>query len=173
MSNFNWEDRLVNTVIDQCKFLVFIMALVLLFLIIDIIVLLKTRQNNATTIWNILFKKRDRKSKYTLKQQIMIKVVILILVPLWLCLVFIIPAHNDIEHNQYVQITTTYHRKSEADGKNLFSNGHVYIEIGNDRITLDLPSDWTHDEFPVGTYSGTVCYAKESGIILAFSQDRG
>ena len=48
---------------------------------------------------------------------------------------------------------------------------YIDISIGEDFFHLFLPQGWTKKEFPFGSFTGQIYYAKESKLVLGFIPD--
>ena len=168
-----FEQRLIGTIAGRCK----IWGIWLLFfiaqLIFQIVYYRKTGSNQGMTpLVVLLFKRKHWRNKYTTKQQISLTVMAIVLV-LAFAAWGIIPICRDIAGQQYIAAEASYQRAEPVSGKGLFSNGQVTVEIEGESLTLDLPAGWTAEEFPAGSFTGTVWYGRESEIILAFVRQIG
>ena len=135
----------------------------ILLLLKDLIYYRVTRNNDGVSLLNVL---KIFKNRFTTKEQIALKLVG-ILALLALIIWTVVPAHQDISKQQYECILGQY--TYEADNQDgLFSNGRVRVETEEDEFYLELPVDWTEDEFPPEAMQGWIYYSKESKILLSF-----
>ena len=87
----------------------------------------------------------------------------------WMC-ISLVPMHLDISREQYIQADAIYSRTEESSESDWFTNGCAYVEIDGEAIRVELPRGWTEEDFPLGDFSGTVWYGKQSKVLLAFYQ---
>lgn len=171
MCNSLFEEILVDTIWHICKPFVIMWVIILVLLVYNIIYRKKTGKNEVTTIWGTIFSTSNKakgNQKYTLKQLIAGRIIVLVIIPVYLLFQFVLPMQNDITNCQYIQVEGVYTHKTEDKGMYVFSNGCVYIETDDTIIRLDLPKGWSEKEFPLGTYYGTIYYAKDTQIALGF-----
>lgn len=80
----------------------------------------------------------------------------------------ILPAVRDLTEQRFVQVTTTYYHPSHSVGRfDFLSDGFVKVEDG--ARTLELPPNWTAEDFPNGHYYGEIWYSEQSEFILSFT----
>ena len=170
--DFTWfEQRIIDTVIDECTPLAIMWCIILVLLIIEVIVLFTRKTNQGVNIWNLFRKKPRSQHRLTLKQQIAGKIAALILVPVWLGFANILPAYNDITNQQYIEYHGTYSRQERTYKSKKKSPERVEIIQDGEKILLYLPAEWNSEEFPLGDYYGTIWYSQDSKIILSFQPD--
>ena len=165
-----FDQRLIDTMIDRCKIVGVLWIIILLTLAIEALYCWKTKSNQGVSIWNLFSKKPIFLNRLSLKQRMGRKLIVAIILPvlmIWLGL----PVYNDIAQQQYIQAQANYSRNENTSKNHLFSNGYVVIETGNEEIRLELPANWTEQEFPEGLHCGTVWYSQESKVILSFTEN--
>lgn len=169
-SNMNidsFSDRIVQTFWQRCTTASVFLIVILLLLFFDIIFYCKTHSNKGIAIWNLLPGNMFGENRLSLKQQIGLKILgIIIILGLMCCWVF--PTYSDISQQQYTQVYALYVRDDPVSGDSFFSNGHVCIETESDAFVLELPAQWDKEEFPAGSHYGTVWYGEQTKIILSF-----
>ena len=158
---------LTLTLQHQYTLVIVVLGLIVLWLIIELTWFCKTKSNDGISIWNLFSSKPIFKNRLTLKQQIGRDIAAIIILIVYV-LYGGIPIVHDISSQQFIQIEAKYSRTDRSSEGNLFSNGRAYIEVDGQNMGLNLPYGWTDDEFPEGTYFGTVWYSEESHYILAF-----
>ena len=113
---------------------------------------------------------RYYKPKLSAKGYIFLEGVTLSAVLVWMC-ISLVPMHLDISREQYIQADAIYSRTEESSEPDWFTNGCAYVEIDGEAIRVELPRGWTEEDFPLGDFSGTVWYGKQSKVLLAFYQN--
>jgi len=162
-----FENMLVETCIHQCKAIAFLLAIGMLFLIIDIVYYCVSKSNDGFSLWNLLSADKTFKNRFTTKEQILQKtvgIVALLILAGWM----IIPAYRDVSKQQYISVegSCTY---KKASRKNVLSNGSIRVETEDDEFFLELPSDWNTNVFSDEIVYGEIWYSKESKILLSFT----
>ena len=167
--NYNLlEQRLIETIVHRCKALGIIWVIVLILLIYNVLVGHIKSSNDGVSIWSIFTNNTLFRNKLSLKQQIVSKIICLVLIPVLLIALFLVPAYNDLSNQQFIQVCCEYSRKEATFNGNLFSNGRVLIKTEGEEFSLDLPFGYNTVEFPVGTYYGMIWYSRDTRIILSF-----
>lgn len=162
-----FDDKLLLTLNGRSRVIIVVIIFVAITLLFEVIYFCITKSNRGVSIWNLFMQKPLFATRLTTKQQIGRDITVLCI----LTFIFIftsLPIFSDIANQQYVKIEAQYSRNDRTSDGNLFSYGHVYAETDKKTVTLELPYGWTEDEFPLGTYRGTVWYSEESKVILAF-----
>ena len=118
-----FENMIVETCMKQCKTIAWLLAIGMLFLIIDIVYYCVTKSNDGFSLWKLLSADKTFKNRFTTKEQILQKIVgivALLILAGWT----IIPAYRDISKQQYISVegSCTY---KEASRKNILSDGSL------------------------------------------------
>lgn len=117
-------------------------------------------------------KKTDSKKLKRIMCEIMLSIVLLIGTPV-LFFPWVLDAIRDMKHQQFVQITAMYERNATSIPRNGWhTNGYVWVYADDIKIRLELPADWTEEQFPYGKEEGTIWYSKESKVILAIQTEK-
>ena len=162
-----FREKLLFTCVGRNTAILIVLFLVIATLVVEVIWFCTQRSNKGISIWSFLGKKPLFAQRLSLKQQIMRDVVVIVILSAFL-ICSAIPNYRDIKNEQYVEIRANYTRNERTSDGNLFTNGHVYIDVNGEILTLELPRGWTGEEFPLGTFYGTVWYSMETKVILAF-----
>ena len=167
MNTAAFNERIMDTVLNKCKPVSLFLAVALVLLVLETIYLFTTKTNAGFAILNILPIRHTFKNRFSTKSQITLHgIVALILISylIWI----IVPAYQDIHNSQYCQITAQYIHKEPKQTKVSISEGHIWVETQDGGFYLELPADWTEEEFPYGTYHGIISYGKASRILTSF-----
>ena len=167
MSTEELQEILVRTMLKQCFLSLILLIISLCTLTFYIIYYMITRSNEGIGIWSFIPILKNRKARYTLKQQIVESICGVLLFGITTVLIAY-PMYEDINNQQYEQVITQYSRTNSSSEANWLSNGYVYIELDGENISLNLPYGWTEEEFPLGEFTGSVWYARDSKVILSF-----
>lgn len=162
----DFDIRILRTFCSRYMIVAVVILIIAVTLTIELVYYHKTKSSQGISIWNLLSKKPVFAQRLSIKQQISRDLIAIVILSVYLCY-SIIPIYNDVSNQQYIEVDALYSRTArDADG-NLFSNGQIYIEVSGEVIRLELPEDWTEDEFPEGTFWGTIWYSKESKMVLS------
>lgn len=167
---YSYDTLLVQTYLNRSKLIFLVMAIITVTLIVEVVVLLTSKSNRGISIWNFFSKKPLFSQRLSLRQQIVRDVIAMLILTVYLCC-SAIPIYNDISQHQYITVEAEYSRTERDAQGNLFSNGHAYIEVGGDKIRLELPANWNEEVFPEGRFSCVAHYSKESKILLWIELD--
>lgn len=162
-----FNERLIFTFIGRSRIILAALVLVIVTLLIETIYCCVNRSNKGISVWTFLTRKPLFSQRLTLRQQITRDIVVSVI----LCAILIssaFPIYSDIKQLGYVEVEAQYTRNERSSEGNLLSYGHVYVETNGEMLSLELPRGWTNEEFPLGTYYGTVWYSKRTKVILAF-----
>lgn len=165
-----FDDILVKTFSGRAFIILFVILLIAISTSIRVIYYCRTKNNHGFSVIDFVMGRKNRKAKLSTKQQIGMNLSVLVILTLF-CLYWICPAYRDVRNQQYIQIRGQYKRTEISSEGNLFSNGYVYVYKDGKRIDLVLPANWTPEEFPLGEFSGTIWYSKETKMILSLSID--
>lgn len=161
ISQFN--ERIIETCVNQCKPAIALLVIGIVLLLIDIIYFKVTRNNDGLSLINIT---KIFTNRFTTKEQIALKIVgilaLLVLIA-WTTL----PVYQDLSNQQFECVSGQYTYETDNQ-KGLFSNGRVRVDTGENIFYLELPANWSEDEFPTGTRQGTIYYSKASKIFVSF-----
>ena len=161
-----FENTIIATSKHQCKTIAWLLAIGVLFLIINIVYYCVTKRNDGFSLWKLCGNK-TYKSRLTTREQILLKVVAIVAL-LILVAWTIIPAYRDISKQQYISVegSCTFKKSSR---KNILSDGSIRVETEDDEFYLQLPPDWNRNMFADETVTGEIWYSKESKILLFFT----
>lgn len=162
------QARLLHTCTSRMLLLAVLALYFAVALIVRVVHFRKTHDNRGISLRALMGGTDAVRPRKTLKQQITQHAVILVML-LGLAIYRAYPTYLDIARQQYVMVTASYERTSSSSERTLFSSGYAYFMQDGERIHLELPADWTEDEFPLGTYQGALWYSQESKVLLSFS----
>ena len=155
--------RIIDSCVSQCKPAVVLLVIGVLLLVKDLIYYNVTKKNDGLSLLNFF---KIFNNRFTTKEQIALKligIVALLILIAWT----IVPAYKDISNQQYNCVFGQY--TYEIDNQDsIFTNGRVKVETKDDEFYLELPANWSEDEFPAGTMQGMIYYSKESKVFLFF-----
>lgn len=164
-----FSERILQTAWGRSKIVMIIILVGIVLLLIQTVHYLRTKSNKGVSIWGFLLRNTTYSPRLpTLRKQIgfgIVGIILLIIVTI----TSLLSAHRDISHTQYVRVETLYSRQVTSDDGNMFSYGCVYAKIEDNWIKLNLPYDWTYEEFPLGEFKGIIWYSEETRIILDFT----
>ena len=161
-----FKDTIIETCKHQCKTIAWLLAIGMLFLIIDIVCYCVTKSNDGFSLWKLCVDKTF-KNRFTTKEQILLKlvgIVALLILAAWT----IIPVYRDVSKQQYISVEGSCTYKN-ASRKNILSDGSIRVETEDDEFYLELPSDWNMNMFSDETVYGEIWYSKESKILVSFT----
>ena len=169
MESVAFEKMLMDTIIAQAKLHVFLFCIIGIALTVDILWYVRKKEENGFSIWALLPFGKNIKTKLSAKDQIAMDIfVLLILIVMsgWK----IVPTYLDVSEQSYCEVQTTYIRTEDTtDAGGFLSYGHVYAMIDGKQVHLDLPANWSSEDFPEGEHTGLVSYSERSKYILKFS----
>ena len=160
-----FQKLLIDTLWNRCAVVFILLLIGFITLTFYIVHYIKTRSNTGIGFWTFIPAFKNRKVKFTLKQQIaelILGILFVIIFTIWM----IYPIYKDITNQQFEEVYTQYSRTELSSRGNLFSNGSAFIEINGEKIALELPYGWSNEDFPLGEYFCVVRYGKESKILL-------
>lgn len=164
-----FEERLIHTAVNRGLLWGILALVVAVTLAVEVIHYRKTGDNSGVHLGKFFFPgAKNRKLKHTTRQQIGLDIAALAVLAA-VMLMNALPVWRDVSGQQYVMVEAQYERTESSSEANLFSNGYVYARTEDGRLDLRLPAGWTAEEFPLGTYSGTIWYSEQSKIILSFT----
>lgn len=160
-----FSDRLLETVTGRFGILSAVAVIILVTMVAELIAWFTRKNEHGISIWSIFSKAPVFKQRLSLKQQILRDIIALSILISVMCFTGL-PYFRDINNEQYVKVEGQYSRTENSSKQNLFSNGHIYIQVEQESIRLELPFDWNASEFPEGSFRATVWYSKESRVAL-------
>lgn len=164
-----FSERILRTTWGRSRIVIIVLLIIVVSLLVKMIYYWRTKSNKGVSIWSFLLRNTTYSPRLpTLKQQIGFSIVGIILL-LIVAITSLRSAYRDINYTQYVRIETQYSREATRDDGNIFSYGRVYVKTGDTWISLNLPYDWTYEEFPLGEFNGIIWYSEEARIILNFT----
>ena len=165
----DFEQRIINTVANHCKITAILLVIILLLLAAELLYYRKTKSNEGVTIWVMLGICKSASSRFSLRDQILLKAGGIILL-LGVMLGNMIPAYKDISQKQYMCVSTIYSNDNTKASSGWLSNGYIYIEVDGEKLRLELPYGWTTEEFPAGSFPANVYYGKDTMLVLKVEQ---
>ncbi len=167
MSISEMSELLTKTMWKRCSVCIIILIICFITLTIRLVIRKTTGSNEGVGLWSLIPGLNKQKSRYSLKYQIGLDIVCIILVTGFLIWQGY-PMYKDIQNEQYEEVYTEYSRTYQDSKKSFVSNGTVHIRIDGKLVSMELPTGWTKEDFPEGEFTGTVRYAKDSKVILSF-----
>lgn len=170
MSNIQAEylhDLLFYTAKTRISNMAVVFMIVLALLLVDIYMLTVCKKNSLH-FWKLLPIYREAKPKLSIKDQIVLKVVALVLL-LAYSLYNFAPLCSDLSNDHYIYAYGVYERNAvDEESENWLTEDFVLITVGEETFRMKLPVGWSTYDFPEGKFCGYVWYSQASKYILTF-----